>query len=158
MRLGGYACNPWEKRQRSDLLIYMRNCILKRKVAREASGLIPWQWVSAGGAAPGLRWRLTYETCKKNTHSPWNFRSCKKFDSFVDCSYTDIPSKQYGRKAESEAAWPGPEDRKHPSIHNSIVASPSRSIVAIVHCYRGAGQTLTSQVWGFLAASPRQTC
>jgi len=55
--------------EQSDLLIQMRNCVFKRKVAREASGLISWQWVSASGAAPELRWRLTYATCKK--HAQW---------------------------------------------------------------------------------------
>ena len=51
-----YVQHMKEEAERSDLLIQMRKCIFKRKVAREASVLISWQWVSASGAAP--RWRL----------------------------------------------------------------------------------------------------
>ncbi len=68
------------------------------------------------------------------------FQVVLKFTSFVDCSYTGIPCRQCGHTAESEAAWLEPEDRKLPSIHNSIVALPSRSMVAVVHCYRAKFQ------------------
>ena len=50
-----------------------------------------------------------------------------------------------GTRQRPRLLWLGPEDRKHPNILNSILASPSRSMVAEASFSLSAGQTLTSQ-------------
>ncbi len=148
--------------ERSDLLIQMRNCILKRIVAREASGMIPWQWVSASRAAPGLQWRLTYETCKTHVHI--RLRSSGRAKTkIVSLTALTQTSRANSMATRQSPRLPGRGLRivNIPAYTTAWLHRHFGSIVAIVHCRRGKSggrSNFDEPSLGSRAASPRQTC